>query len=351
MTPRIDIFEVMIRNIKSATPPVLLVILFGLLGIQQEGYSQKIDGLTVVAPPKPYSIDPFDAVDAVESDWIGLVPYGFTRIGKTEVHFDTERQWWGERSQGVKKSIEMAQSHGLSIMLKPQVYVPGSWPGDLTFTTEDEWHKWETSYRQFILHWAKIANTYEVEILCIGTEFKLSTKDRNQFWLDLIEEIRKIYCGELTYSANWDEYTAIQFWSELDYIGVSSYFPLLEEDTPEINDLIEAWKPRVKELAKVTKKYNKQLLFTEYGYLSVNGCCGKTWLLEKSVRSLPINEQCQANGIEAILTTFGQQEWWAGGFLWKWFPNGKGHEGYIPRDYTPQDKLSEQVLKKHFSQW
>ena len=326
----------------------LVCILAISQGLSQTGY---IDGLTVVAPPRAYASDPFVEIESVGSDWVTFVPYGFTRQGRSEVHYDSERQWWGERTDGIKTSIEMAQSHGLSVMLKPQIYIPGSWTGDLDYSTDEEWSEWESSYTEFILHWAQLANTYNIEVLCIGTEFKLSTRQRPDFWLDLIREIRAVYCGELTYSANWDEYDAIPFWSAVDYIGVSAYFPLLEDDAPTVTDLIKAWKPSVKSLEAVSKQYGKKILFTEYGYLSVNGCCGKTWILEKGIRSRKINQQCQANGIDAILTTFGQEDWWAGGFLWKWFPNGMGHEGYISRDYTPQDKLSSEILKKHYSQW
>jgi len=46
------------------------------------------------------------------------------------------------------------------------------------------------------------------------------------------------------------------------------------------------------------------------------------------------------------LTELKQYNWWAGGFLWKWFPNGEGGEGYNDRDYTPQGKKAEQILKE-----
>ncbi len=314
-------------------------------------FGQRIDGLTVVAPPRSFTSDPFVEVEDAAADWVCFVPYGFTRNGETDVHYNLEWQWWGERDAGLIRSIELAKEHGLKIMLKPQVYMPGSWPGDLHFDTESDWQAWEASYTAFILHWAEIANTYELELFCIGTEFKLSTRERESYWRDLISTIRDTYCGELTYSANWDEYTTVAFWDALDYIGVSTYFPLLEEKEPTVKSLLKAWKPIKKKLKAFSESEAKQLLFTEFGYLSVDGCCGKTWELEKQVKQTPINEQCQANGLEALFETHGNESWWAGGFLWKWFPNGMGHEGYVPRDYTPQDKLALQTLKYYYEQW
>ncbi len=348
MTDGSDIFEDMAYRLLQYLTISMLLGLGVTHGISQ---GPTIDGLTVVAPPRAFTTDPFVEIDSVGSEWVAFVPYGFTLRGQSKVHYDSDRQWWGERTDGIKTSIEMAQSHGINIMLKPQIYIPGSWPGDLTFDTDAEWAEWEASYTAFILHWARLANSYNVEVFCIGTEFKISTLKRPQFWLDLIQEVRAVYCGELTYSANWDEYDDIPFWGEVDYIGVSAYYPLLEDDTPQVDDLLKAWKPNVKAMSEVSKRYDKKVLFTEYGYLSVDGCGGKTWVLEKSVKSRTINEECQANAIEALLETFGKQDWWAGGFLWKWFPNGMGHEGYIPRDYTPQGKQSIQVLDKYYSQW
>ena len=45
-----------------------------------------------------------------------------------------------------------------------------------------------------------------------------------------------------------------------------------------------------------------------------------------------------------------KEDFWAGGFLWKWFPDGMGHEGYPEKDYTPQDKPAELIIKKWFNQ-
>ena len=329
---------------------VVMIALFTLSGWSNIT-AQKIDGFTVVAPPKPFESEPFTRVKQTGADWVCFVPYGYTRMGKTTVHFDSDRQWWGERTSGVKTSIELAREQRLQIMLKPQVYFPGSWPGDMSFDSEEDWAAWEADYRTFILHWAALANDYELELFCVGTEFKQSIRERPQYWHGLIKEIRSIFCGELTYSANWDEYPEITFWNELDYIGISAYFPQLEVDTPDVDDLIKSWQPVKSTLRRFSKEKEMPILFTEFGYLSIDGCCGKTWILEKEARFKHVNETCQANGFDAVLSVFGDEEWWSGGFIWKWFPGGSGHEGYPTRDYTPQDKEAEAVVKKYYEEW
>lgn len=311
-------------------------------------FGQKIKGITVVAPPSEFRTDPMVPLQDIHTDFIKVVPYGFTRKGGTDIVFDMDRQWWGERTEGVVETIRLAKKSGLGVMLKPQIYIPGSWIGDLDFETDEEWNEWEENYREYILHYLQIAIDEEVEIFCLGTENKISVQKRPAFWLALIEEIRAEYCGLITYCSNWDAYTNVEFWPLLDFIGVSAYFPLNEDKTPTVNKLVKAWKPVVTELRKFSKQKGVPMLFTEYGYLSVDGCAGKTWELEKRVRQLNINQEAQANALQALYTVFGKEEFWAGGFLWKWFPESMGHEGYPERDYTPQGKLGLEIIKRNF---
>ena len=120
------------------------------------------------------------------------------------------------------------------------------------------------------------------------------------------------------------------------------------EKTPTINSLSLKWRPIKNKLEKFSKKHNKPIVFTEYGYLSIDRCAWRAWELEKNIRSKSINEQAQANAYNSLLKTFWNEEWWGGGFLWKWFPAGMGHEGYPERDYTPQGKISENTIREWY---
>lgn len=308
----------------------------------------KIKGITLVAPPKPFTSDPIPNIKSVNASWIAVVPFGFTRKGENTVRHNSPWQWWGETKDGIMESVKLAHKQGVKVMLKPQIYIPGSWVGDMDFDSDEDWKVWEESYMDYIMYFVDIAIQENIDMLCIGTEFKIAIKKREKFWRKLIAEIRTVYDGKLIYSSNWDSYKEVPFWDALDYIGISAYFPLTKDKTPEKNQLLKKWRPIVKTLKKYSAKQGKKIVFTEYGYLSVDGCAHKTWELEKKVGQLSINEQAQANAIESILSSFWQQDFWAGGFLWKWFPNGMGHEGYPEKDYTPQNKISEQSLAKWY---
>lgn len=310
----------------------------------------KINGLTMVAPPQPFDADPMAPVKQTGAGWIAVVPYAFTPPGKAEVRYAAHSswQWWGESPAGAAATIQMAKQAGLKVMLKPQVYVPRGWTGVLDFATEAEWEAWEKGYERYILHFAAIADSTGAELFCIGTEFNAAIQKRTAFWKKLIATVRQTYGGPLVYSANWDDWERVPFWQDLDYIGLGGYFPLVEAPTPSVDTLVQAWRPIRDRLKAFAERQQRPLLFTEYGYLSVDHCGWRNWELEQNIQARPINEQAQANCLDALHTVFQQEPWWAGGFLWKWFPNGKGHEGYPERDYTPQGKLGEAALKKWF---
>jgi len=337
------------KQLSKGSLIIFCLLFFSLNGECQTSF-ERIDGLTVVGAPATYSSNPLPRIKETKANWICLVPYGFGSKGSTQLRYNLDRQWWGEKEEGIVETVRLAREQNLKVLLKPQVYFHGSWPGDLDFNKKKEWVEWENAYREFIFFYIDIAERLDIEMFCIGTEFKKSEEKRASFWKELIADARKLYSGKITYSSNWDSYQNISFWEDLDYIGISAYFPLINESNPPVREIIKSWSPVVKKLKKYANKKDMQVLFTEYGYLSVDGTTYNNWELEKKIRSLNLNEKAQADALEALYKVFFREKFWAGGFLWKWFPNGQGHEGYIAKDYTPQNKEAEKVLKKYFAQ-
>ncbi len=311
--------------------------------------SNKISGITMVAPHQPFKNAAMQEIQVVDAQWIAIVPYAFTKQGTPAVRYEGNGwQDWGESYEGVKVSADSAHKAGMKVLLKPQVWVGGGWVGGLDFSTEKEWEKWETDYEKYILPFAKIADSAKIELFCIGTELKLSATKRPQFWQNLIKKTRAIYHGKLVYAANWDEYNIITFWDKLDYIGIDAYFSLVPKATPSVSELVEAWQPHLSAIETYQKQQKKPILFTEFGYMPIDSCTYKSWDMEKKRRNMPINEAAQANALDALFTVFWAKNWWAGGFLWKWFPEVKATDGKQIKDYSPQGKQAIQVLKKWY---
>ena len=308
-----------------------------------------INGITMICGPDSLTNNPYSEIANLGANWACIVPYRNCSFWNYEIADADIFGWWGLSLIGIEENIKFAQQAGLKILLKPQLYLENSWPGIIDFKTDLEWKDWERQYTHFIHTFLDLAIQYDIEMFCIGAELKQSILKRKSFWSNLISDIRKKYNGKIIYSANWDAYENVSFWDKLDYIGISSYFPLSENKNADVNTLTKKWKPIVRKLQRYANKKGKQILFTEYGYLSVDKSAFRHWEHEERICDLNINELAQANALKALYSSWMPQDFWAGGFLWKWYPNKKGHQGYLERDYTPQGKLAQHIIKNWFS--
>ena len=72
-------------------------------------------------------------------------------------------------------------------------------------------------------------------------------KKISSHWRDIIKETREIFEGQLTYAANFDNYMFVDFWDDLDFMGINAYFPLRNankdfKDQKELKEgLINGW--------------------------------------------------------------------------------------------------------------
>ena len=104
---------------------------------------------------------------------------------------------------------------------------------------EEGWKKIAEGYKKYILSYAVLADTMEIDLFCIGTELKAMALERPDYWKELIAEVRSIYGGPIIYAANWDSYDEIAFWDELDFIGIDAYFPLGNRQIPSVEEGFE----------------------------------------------------------------------------------------------------------------
>lgn len=313
--------------------------------IQSGLLSNKICGMSLTATRNAFAEDPMAEMAVLGMNWVTLLPYNSFNLNDATINFDTGN-WWGETVTGISTCQNLATAQGMKTMIKPQLWSRDAWIGDMDYTTTTEWDTFHVHYTNFICYWAGIADSLQVDLFCIGTEVKQSATKYPDYWRGLIDTVRQIYSGPITYAPNWDEYDQIVFWDKLDYIGVDAYFSLIPDVTPKVCDLKTAWEPIFNKLEAFSEEWNKPILFTEWGYLSLDGCAYQTWELEKDRNSVSINEQAQANAAQALLETFGKADWWAGGFQWKWYSDISTSTRDYSDDYTPQRKITEDVLKE-----
>jgi hypothetical protein len=308
----------------------------------------KINGVSLEMPSGAMNKNELAKVKRSNSEWIAIIPYAYSKENEAAVHYNYDGQWRGEGIEGTYECAQMAQELGLKMMLKPHVWVVGQgWPGNFDLGSEKEWLEWEKTYREYILEYAKIADSMKIDLYSIGTEYRIAVVKRPCFWEKLIDEVREIYKGKVTYASNWDNYKKVGFWSKLDYIGVDAYFPLSNTANPTLKELKRAWKPIEADLALLSIKESKPILFTEYGYKSVEHATTRQGLHEESsLKTSPDNQQL---AYEALFETIWSQDFMAGGFFWKWhLYSDETIGGETNRRFTPQGKRAEKTIAKWY---
>ena len=304
----------------------------------------KMSGFSLEMPSNRMEGGRMNGIVDLGAKWVSLIPYGYTEKGASDVKFYMDGPWWGESLNGTRECIQFAQDRGLKTLLKPHVWVVGQgWPGRFTLDSEDDWRVWESTYRDYILACATLADSMSVDAFCIGTEYRKAIVKRKKFWEKLIDEVREIYNGQVTYAANWDNYENVTFWDQLDFIGIDAYFPFSKEKEPSLEELKSGWIEKSKELKAFSKKWDRKIAFTEYGFKSVDYFNDGS---KKHENPQP-NMKNQERAYTAFFNTVWKEDWMLGGFLWKWhfYENAGG----VDNDrYTPQNKPAQKIIEAFY---
>jgi hypothetical protein len=297
--------------------------------------------------PRPIEASEVDALAGCGMNAISQTPFAWMEDPRAPgLAWSGERGWWGEREEGVRFLRRAARERGIATLLKPHVWLHGSWPGDVEMSSEEDWAAWFAAYREFVLQWARFAAAEGIEGLCVGTELD-RTLAREAEWRALIRDVKSVYGGLLTYAANWTHFEQVPFWDELDAIGVNAYFPLSEAARPEVVELERAWQPLKARLAALAELYARPIVFTEVGYHPIERAFARPW--EWAPAESARDPLAQANGYEALARVFYGEPWFGGVFWWKWHASNARTGARAERlTFSPQGLPAEDVLCRTF---
>ncbi len=231
--------------------------------------------------------------------------------------------------QSFSEGIERAHSLGYNVFFVPlmQVRAAGGWSGSITFNTLAQQQAWFDAYWNAILPYVSTAASLHVEQMAIGTE--LQTLQRivpDTLWNQLIERIRGVFQNTLTYDMNWSSLPLpMPTWlrnSNLTYIGVSTYIPLLDKSGRVDPQAMPAlWRAKIKtQLDALAGQLGKRVLITEIGYRNSSDALYLTWEAFSTARADP---QEQAGAFDAALTNVFSDPSIAGTFFWGWDDVGR----------------------------
>jgi hypothetical protein len=254
--------------------------------------------------------------------------------------------------------IKAAQAKGLNVLLNPHMDTEdGQWRAYLDPTDPQKWFE---SYKAMEVHYAKIAAQTGVKSYSVGCELESMTgANYRSEWLDIIDAVRQVYHGELTYAATTTEAATLSFWDKLDVIGVDGYFSLaVKDDNPTVKELEYAWthpsasnsinkgldgKSPVDYMHDLAEKYGKHVQFTECGFRAINGDAKDPgdWSMNGA-----LDEQEQADLYKAMFNTFASQggDWFDGFYAWDW----RADDYTEPKDYHTRGRAAQKIIDQWY---
>jgi len=235
-------------------------------------------------------------------------------------------------------AIREARALGLTVLVKPQVWVPKSWAGAIAMTSAEDWDEWFANYRRELENVAGIAAAEKAEALAIGTE--LAASEQRPRWGELIGAVRTLYPGRLLYMAhNVEEAETVPFWDRLDAVGVTLYPPLgADADRDSRRAIMRMVADRLEALAA---RSHKPVVVGEIGLRSAVGAAAKPWQDAERRDSTP-DPELQAAVMADWLAALDRRSI-EGVMIWRWLTDPDAG-GLTDTDFTVQNKPAERVL-------
>lgn len=283
-------------------------------------------------------------VKATGANFVSITPFGYSADERSPTIQFVLRNVWDETLGGLFKAAEDAHAQDMGVMMKPHLWLGnGKWCGEVDVPQSDL-AAWESSYSQFIVYHALIAELSGMDALCIGVELPNMTA-HTDMWKRIITRVRQAYSGPLTFGGNWfNEYDKIRFWDELDFIGVQHYFPLAESVTDSVDQARrELFKIR-DTMQRLSIQWNRPIVLTEVGFPSIDGAFLSP---HKEDFSQSVSDERQAEGYRMLIDAFADQPWCKGFFWWKWESADRD-----PRDqdksFQIRGKMAETVVRNFY---
>jgi len=234
------------------------------------------------------SDDPWD----IETAWLRAVDE-LAESGADQVNFSVFRGVdsygavdGGTRLDTVRKAVDRANEHGLTVSLLPLFETRQGWRGDYNPRGAEQ-TRFQNEYRQFVLDLASIDG---VARLTVASELNAMHADsgNDAFFDSLIADVASSdFAGQIGVTANFDVYQTAAFqriWAnaDIDFLGVSAYGSLIDPanydavaSTGPVSDavvqqMVDAWNHELDTLEGVAEAHDLPVFIQEFGAVKKN---------------------------------------------------------------------------------
>jgi autotransporter-associated beta strand protein len=267
-------------------------------------------------------------------------------------------------------TIAQAEQLGLTVMVRPLIdfldpseigsYSAGEWRQDYQPTNVAAFF---ASYQQMIVAEAQVAQANGAQMFSIGAELdQLAGPQYLSYWISIIDAVRAVFSGKLTYSASWQTAADVSFWNELDYEGIDCYVPLSTAANPTLQDLIGGWtqpatqssnpnayavignQSPISYFENLSAQSGKPLIFTELGYANDSDAAAEPFAEGNSP-----DPALQAELYQAFFDAWQQSgnSSLVGTYFWEWDPNS-ANGGPDITSFSPQNNPAQGLAASGF---
>jgi hypothetical protein len=283
--------------------------------------------------------------------WISLTPFGrvwdLRGVG-VDLTFEAPFE---ENRAAVLRAMEQAHARGLRVLLVPHLWVEsGGWRALIDPGDDAGWARWAASYRAFLIEWAEVARQGSAEMFSVGVELRSwVTTARASSFRPIIEDVRRVYAGPLTYSANWDDVEDTVILDDIDLIGINAFYPLATRPGASRDELAEGGRAVAKNLETLARTWARPVLLTEIGYTTRVDPALKPWEWPDGMKDVIVDERAQESAYAAIIAPVLDARWCAGFFVWRLYADPDDVSQEAEWGFSPRGKRAELVLRDAFT--
>lgn len=273
---------------------------------------------------------------ALGVEWVSIHPYAGVRRDGTV-------RWRAAAETGyLEQAVERIRAADMKLFWKPHLAYWGSfeWRGDIQFGDDPEaWERFFDGYHRFIVDQAAFAERAGAELFAVGVELERTTRFEAR-WRAILDDVRRVYRGRITYAANWDSLEEVPFWDAVDLIGVHAYYPLSTEADPSHESLWRGWDAPLSQLEALSSRHaGKPVVFAEIGYNRSQQAAASPW-----DHRMDGGEQGQAlrrRLMDVALARIEREPLVVGMFWWKWIAG----DWRFDRDFSLRNPEAREALR------
>lgn len=293
-----------------------------------------------------------DDLSRMGATWVSLTPYGRVfDLAPSGIDWTFEAPYRENRA-AILAAMKQAHARGLRVLLVPHLWVetPGKWRGQIDPGDDAAWDRWAAAYRAFLLAWAEVAREGGADMLSVGVELgSWLTSPRAPSFLPIIADVRRVYSGPLTYSANWDDVDRTAILGALDVVGINAFYPLAEKNGASVSELIDGGRKVAERVRKLAATWNKPILFTELGYTTRTDPAVRPWEWPDGMKGVRVDERAQADAYLGLIAPLLDEPAFLGFFVWRVYADPDDVSQEAEWGFSPRGKLAEIVLRDAFT--